>query len=188
MLLARRANSSMLQRSSANRPSSACLRCAAWAGWPGTARRRRRECSLPVRPSAHSLSSVGAAAASDRAHHYTTNSKWPLRLPPSLPLSLSEASPAPVHRRRFVASGSGMDGRMGERTGGREGGSLMLQPFQKAADSLARTLGWPLCSPPSLTSLSRNTALIGPLTTIYLGIIATLIASYMVVENVSGLG
>ena len=64
----------------------------------------------------------------------------------------------------------------------------MLQPFQKAADSLARTLGWPLDSPPSLTSLSRNTALIGPLTTIYLGIIATLIASYMVVENVSGLG
>ena len=70
-----------------------------------------------ARPSAHSLSSVGAAAASDRAHHYTTNSKWPLRLPLCLSLSLSEASPAPVHRRRVVASGSGMDGRTGERAG-----------------------------------------------------------------------
>ena len=47
----------------------------------------------------------------------------------------------------------------------------------------------PLCSHlPSLASAGavegRNRALIGPLTTIYLGIIATLIASYMVVEYV----
>ena len=41
------------------------------------------------------------------------------------------------------------------REGRREGGSLMLQPFQKAADSLARTLGWPLDSPPCLPDLTE---------------------------------
>ena len=106
----------------------ACLRCVGWMAGDSAATAARvltARLRPSARPSAHSLSSVGAAAASDRAHHYTTNSKWPLRLPLCLSLSLSEASPAPVHRRRVVASGSGMDGRMGERTGGTKGGWII---------------------------------------------------------------
>ena len=132
--------------------------CAAWAaGWPGTARRRRRECSLPVRPSARPpIRCRRWGRRRPRIGRIITRpTQSGLSGSLSASLSLSEASPAPVHRRRVVASGSGMDGRTGERTGGSEGGSLMLQPFQKAADSLARTLGWPLDSPPSLPDLTE---------------------------------
>ena len=129
-------NSVLLRsRWSANRPSSACV--GRLADWTGDAA-RRRECS--------------AARSSSRRPRISriitrpTQSGLSGSLSASLPLS--EASPAPVHRRRFVASESGMDGRMGERTGGREGGSLMLQPFQKAADSLARSAGPLIPLPP----------------------------------------
>lgn len=68
-----------------------------------------------------------------------------------------------------------------------------MQPFQKAARSLARIApSLPSVGSPRLASVDalvgRNSALIGPLTTIYLGVIATLIAPYMVVEYVSSLG
>ena len=117
----------------------ACLRCVGWMAGDSAAAAARvltaRRPPAPVRPFVVVGGGGGGLGSGASLHDQLKVASQA----PSLPLSLSEASPAPVHRRRGVARGRGMDGRMGERTGGREGGSLMLQPFQKAADSLARS-------------------------------------------------
>ena len=134
----------MLQRSSANRPSSACL--PALRGVDGRGQRgdggESAHCPSSARPPVRPFVVVGGGGGglgSGASLHdqlkVASQALTAAPLPPSLkPLQLQSIA---VASWRVGVEWMGGWGR--GREGRREGGSLMLQPFQKAADSLARS-------------------------------------------------
>ena len=139
MLLARRANSSMLQRSSANRPSSACL--PALRGVDGRGQRgdggESAHCPSSARPPIRCRRWGRRRPRIGRIITRPTQSGLSGSLSASLSLKPLQLQSIAVASWRVGVEWMGGWGR--GREGGREGGSLMLQPFQKAADSLARS-------------------------------------------------